>query len=369
MAGAAPDQAEEAAAAQPPSPSDDDRRPQQDESVHYLWRRAEDANDADAANGGDPSHHPPPDFDPWRIEAEREAERRASSRRAALTRRGTLRLLLWLHLVLSTVACASGGAAALLSGGRLLRRVGIVIADTGRPPKHHLECYASADPRSLSVCQVSVGLGCLSSIAWPLLYVLLFLAEAAAPAMPPCGTVRPRYGQLSFAGVLALAWGATAAGALSQRAEADAAGVPYAGVRLALAAMAAMSAVSFLVLSAVDGGLVFLLSTEYAAGTLQGPGNAGIFEAMFPPAAPKRRRPRREGEREAGVEGEAGQGAEAAAAVRIVRKAPFGVESILWAPPVPLGEAAAASRWWPWSRGRRRQQRRPQANSAAFEMF
>jgi len=371
-AGAAPTTG--TAASGPSSPEDQeaaDRPP--DESVHYLWREGRgdgadaDADDAAARPATTPDHpisRASIDFDPWRIEAERERERRETSRRAALTRRGSLRLLLWLHLPLSALACASGATAVLLAAGRLLRLATPSSSGSSSPS---LECYASSNPRTnLSVCQVSVGLGCVSAIAWPLLYVSLFLGEAALPGMPPFGTVRPRYGQLSFAAVVGLAWGATAAGALAQRSGADAAGLPFAGVRLALGATAALSAVLFLLLAAADVALVFLLSVEYAAGTLQGD-NGGIFAVMFGGGEEEEEAVAAVAAGEQAVAGERQQQQQEQhpqPPVLVVDKAPWGVAPLLamiaWAPPVPPSVAGGPRR--------RRQRRRSSSSTAAFEL-
>jgi hypothetical protein len=325
-----------------PAPSAPEQQQQEEESVHYLWREpqaeqtaagaattadAAAAADAADANAADAAAAAP--FNPWVVEAERERESRARSRRAPLKSRSVVRVLLWAHALIAAVACCTGAAALLLATGFLLRRL-----DDAPGNNKRLHCYASDNPASLTVCEVATGLGALSALAWPA-WVVHFLYEAATAGGPPCIAVRPRYAQMALESVLGLAWGATAVGAVSQRSGADAATMPFSGARAALAGLAPAAALLFLGLAAVDAALVFFLSESYHSGALRRDG--GIYCVMMTKTGG-------DGEEEEGhVVGAAAAGAGTSAARTTRRRAPLGLRFVSWAPGGGARAPAAAS--------------------------
>lgn len=329
-----------------PTSAPEQEQRQEEESVHYLWREPQDGQTAAAAGAATadanadaadadaeaaapsttpPPHHHHPEFNPWILEAERERESRARSRRAPIKSRSVVRVL-WAHALIAAVACCTGAAALLLATGFLLHR----LDDPRKNNNKRLHCYASSNPTSLTVCEVATGLGALSALAWPA-WVVHFLYESATAGGPPCVAVRPRYAQMALESVLGLAWGATAAGAVSQRAGADVAAMPFAGARAALAGLAPAAALLFLGLAAVDAALVFFLSEGYHSGALRRDG--GIYCVMMTKTGG-------DGEEEA-VAAAAAMGGGGARITR--RRAPLGLRFVSWAPGGGARAPAAAS--------------------------
>jgi hypothetical protein len=324
--------------------------PDREEPVQYLWREpgvgavtttSDGADDADALESAAPSAVPPPpprpansrlaDFDPWRAEAERERERQDTRRRTPIRARALLRFFLWFQAVGALAACCCGAAALLVTTSLLLRR----LPRGSGPSGGALHCYASADPASLTICEVATGLGALSAVAWAG-WVAHFLYESATAGAPAALAVRPRYTQMALQSVLALAWGATATGAVIKRPEADAAGMPFPGARAALTGLAPTAALLFLALAAADAAIVYFSSEGYYSGALRREG--GIYCVMMTTRAGGLAAEEEEAEAEAARRGRDGQprgvGVTASAGGGMARRrAPFGLGLVNWVEP------------------------------------